>query len=363
METKKKVLSLLLTIALTVTAVPVGIATADYADAASYKKMKITWFDVGAGDSMYMRLPNGKNVLVDGGLASEGDKIVSKLRNQDVKTIHYLISTHPDADHVGGLQSVFENMDVKRFYYPDDVKYDTQTAKNVMRLARAEGCEMINPNSGDKFFGGNGCTVKFVHSKTDYTADNEDSLALFINYSKLQVLVAGDNEKGSQEAIEKHNVDIMQLPHHGSKYATSTAFTEKFDPEYVVVSTDGHKYGHPNKEVFRRLKQYDKNIKVWRTDKKGDITVLATKKKWNFVKKGVPVGKYCISSTAKPTHKPSGGGGNSTAVTKKYVYTTATGKKYHKSRNCRGLANANTVYKNTVKKAKSMGLEPCKICC
>ena len=364
MKIKKKVLSVILTLALCVTAIPVGITATDYADATTYQKLKITWFDVGAGDSMYMRLPNGKNVLIDGGLSSKGASIVKKLKNQNVSTIHYLLSTHPDADHVGGLQTVFEEMEVKNFYYPDDAEYDSATAERVMELAYDEGCNLINPERGKKIKGGNGCVLKFVQSDANYSADNEDSLAMFIDYGPLEVLVCGDNEKGSQEVIEKHNVDVLQLPHHGSKYATSAAFIKRFDPEFVVVSTDGKRYGHPNKEVFQRLKAYDKNIKVFRTDKKGDITITATAKSWKFNKKGTLVSKYCTSSgSTSGTTGGSVSSGTTSGSTKTYVFTTQTGSKYHKSKSCRGLSNAKAVYKKKLSTAKGNGLEPCKICC
>lgn len=364
MNAKKRIVSVILTIALCVSAVPLGIMTADSVDSASYQKLKITWLDVGAGDSMYMRLPNGKNVLIDGGLKSKGDSVVRKLKNQNVTTIHYLISTHPDADHVGGLQTVFEDLDVKNFYYPDDAEYDSATAERVMELAYDEGCNMISPGRGTTIKGGNGCVLKFVQSNADYSADNEDSLAMFIDYGPLEVLVCGDNEKGSQELIEKHNVDVLQLPHHGSKYATSASFIKRFDPEFVVVSTDGKRYGHPNKEVFQRLKAYDKKIRVFRTDKKGDITITATAKSWKFNKKGTLVSKYCTSSgSTSGTTGGSVSSGTTSGSSKTYVFTTQTGSKYHKSKSCRGLSNAKAVYKKKLSTAKGNGLGPCKICC
>lgn len=327
----------------------------DTALAAGHSNMKLTWFDVGAGDSLFIKLPNGKNMLIDAGTKSNGDIIVSKLKKMKVSTIHYLISTHPDSDHTGGLQAVFKKMNVKYFYYPDDVGYSTATAKTVITLAKKEkGCKLINPKRGRTISGGNGAKLRFVQSNKDYSTSNQDSLALFIDYGNLEVLVCGDNEKGSQIAIEKHNVDILQLPHHGSKYATTSDFIKRFDPERVIVSTDGEKYGHPNVECFKRLKAYDKNILVWRTDKKGDITVTATGKKWSFNSKGVSVSKYCSSS--------SGGGGGSNSSSGSAVYITAAGSKYHVTQNCRGLSNAKSITKTTLSKAKAQGLTPCKIC-
>lgn len=318
-------------------------------------KMRVEWFNVGAGDSMFVKFPSGRTVLIDGGTVSRGSSVVAKLKKMHINTITFCISTHPDADHVGGLQTVFREMKVKHFYYPNDTKYSTKTARTVVSLARKEaGCTLHHPKSGEKLKGGDGAYLQFVQRNYDYSTDNEDSLASYISYGKLQILTCGDNEDGSEEALTKHNVDILQLPHHGSKYATSSAFIRRFDPEKVVVSTDGHKYHHPNVEVFKRCRKYDSKIQVWRTDKKGDIVVTATKSKWKFAKAGVAVSKYCKATASTGT---TGGG-----ATKGYVYITKTGKKYHRIKNCRGLANANAIYKVKLSTAKAKGLTKCAIC-
>lgn len=357
LQTKTVIFILVVAVTMTFSFIPIP------ANAAS--KMKVEWFNVGAGDSMFIKFPNGKTALIDAGTTSKGYTIVNKLKKMHVNRINYVVSTHPDSDHCGGLQVVFQKLSVSNFYYPSDVAYNTQTAKAVIRYAKSEtGCTMhAVAKGGQKIKGGNGAYMKFVQSARDYSTDNEDSIATFINYGKLQVLTCGDNEKGSEEAIEKHNVDILQLPHHGSKYATSMKFIKRFDPEYVVVSTDGHKYGHPNKSVFNICKKYDKKIKVWRTDKNGDIIVTATKKSWKINKKGVAVSKYTgKTKSSKPTSSKKKKSKKSGKKSSKYVYTTATGKKYHSRRSCPGLSHARKIYKTTVSNAKSQGLTKCKIC-
>lgn len=362
MSLKKRLASLAIAFAMAVTIIPVGVINTQYADAASYSKLKITYFNVGAGDSVHIKLPNGKNVLIDGGLTSKGNLVVSKLKKQKVRTIDYLISTHPDADHVGGLQQVFKSLNVKRFYYPSDVPYSTKTAKNVIRLAKREKCKIYHPKKDTVISGGNGCKLEFVQSNKNFSGSNEDSLALFLDYGKLEALFCGDNEKGSQEAIEKHNVDIVMLPHHGSKYATTSSFIKRFDPEYVVVSSDGKKYGHPNREVFQRLRAYSKSIKAYRTDKLGDISVTASSKSWSFNKKGKYVSSYCGKINSSSSGSNSGSHNSSHVSSKSYVYTTATGKKYHCNRGCRGLSRAKKVYKVKKSSAIKQGLSKCSIC-
>lgn len=336
-------------------------------NASAKKIMKLEWFDVGAGDCMFIKFPNQKTVLIDAGIKSAGNVIVKKLQANKINSIDYCISTHPDLDHCGGLEEVFASMNVKNFYYPDDAEYDTQSAKRVMALSKSEnGCELHNPSQGQKIEGGAGSFIEFVQSNSDFKSDNEDSLAVYIEFGDLHVLTCGDNEKGSGELIKKCNVDILQLPHHGSKYATSLELIKRFDPENVVISTDGKKYGHPNKEVFEVCKSYDSNIKVYRTDKIGDIKIIATNKSWKFGKNGLGLSKCIVDNTdiVKKNNETKteniNTSKNETNKATGKVYITKTGTKYHSSKSCPGLSNANQIY--TIDENDVGNLEKCKKC-
>ena len=109
----------------------------------------------------------------------------------------------------------------------------------------------------------------------------------YIDYGNLEVLLTGDVEKGAEKADKKYNVDVLQVPH--SKYSSSAEFIKKYDPEKIIVSTDGKRYGHPTKEMFKRYAKYDKNIDVYRTDKTGNVVLNANGKKWWFDKDDKPV--------------------------------------------------------------------------
>lgn len=259
--------------------------------AASKKQnMKIEFINVGAGDAIYIEAPDGTDILIDAGSSGKGKKVVSELLKQEKNMdLEYVISTHPDADHACGLQEVFKKMKVKKFYYPKDIPYTTKTAKSVLNLAKKEkGCKIYDAKSGTKLKIG-GATFEFIQSSKDYKTDNEDSVMTYINYGNLKVLLTGDVEKGAEKAAKKYNVDVLQVPHHGSKYSSSDEFIKKYDPEKIVISTDGKSYGHPTKEMFKRYAKYDKNIDVYRTDKIGNIVLNANGKKWWFDKDDKPV--------------------------------------------------------------------------
>lgn len=358
MKLKQKLMSLGLSMTLVATTVATSFA-------ASKQDMKVEFINVGAGDAIYIETPSGADILIDAGTGANGKKVVDQLKKQEKNMdLEYVISTHPDADHIGGLEYVFKNMKVKKFYYPKDIAYTTQTAKKVLDLAKKEtGCKIYDAKSGTIIKSG-GAVLEFVHSKTNYKTDNEDSVMTYIDYGNLEMLLTGDAENGAEAAGKKYNVDILQVPHHGSKGSSSTAFIKKYDPEKIIISTDGKKYGHPAKEALNRYKSYDKNIDVYRTDRNGNIRVYANGNKW-WVKtdksssqkitatKAGSTSTTTSTSTSKPsTSKPS-------TSNSKTVYITKTGKKYHYKKNCRGLSNANSIQTTTLSKAKSQGLTLC----
>ena len=362
MKLKQKLMSLGLVATL--------VATSFFTSSAATKQdMKVEFINVGAGDAIYIETPDGTDILIDAGSATSGKKVVDYLLKQEKNMdLEYVISTHQDADHAGGLQEVFKRMKVKKFYYPKDTAYtSTKTGKAVMDLAKKEkGCKIYDAKTGTKIKS-SGATLEFIHSKTNYKTDNEDSIMTYIDYGNLEMLLTGDAEKGAEAAGKKYNVDIVQAPHHGSKGSSSTSFIKKYDPEKIIISTDGKKYGHPAKEALDRYKKYDKNIDVYRTDRNGNIRVYANGKKWwvktdksSYQKIGStkPGSTSSSSSSSKPsTSKPSTS--KPSTSTSKTVYITKTGKKYHYKKTCRGLSNANSITSTTLSKAKSQGLTLC----
>ncbi len=351
MKLKQKLMSLGLVVTL--------VATSFFTSSAATKQdMKVEFINVGAGDAIYIETPDGTDILIDAGSATSGKKVVDYLLKQEKNmNLEYVISTHQDADHAGGLQEVFKRMEVKKFYYPKDTAYtSTKTGKAVMDLAKKEkGCKIYDAKTGTKIKSA-GATLEFVHSKTNYKTDNEDSVMTYIDYGNLEMLLTGDAEKGAEAAGKKYNVDILQVPHHGSKGSSSTSFIKKYDPEKIIISTDGKKYGHPAQEALNRYKSYDKNIDVYRTDRNGNIKISATGKKW-----WINTNKYSsqkITSTKPGSNSTSSGSSSST----KYVYAnggSSSSNKYHKSATAHGMKGAIKMSEST---AKKKGYVACKTC-
>ena len=357
MKLSKKLLSLGLAVLMTA-----GTYVNSYP--AKKQDMTIEFINVGAGDAIYIETPSGDDILIDGGTAGNGKKILNYLKSQEKSMdLEYVISTHPDADHVAGLRYIFQNMKVKKFYYPKDAAYSTKTAKEVINLAKKEsGCKIYDAKSGTKLSSG-GAKFEFVHSKKNYSSDNEDSVMTYIDYGNLEVLLTSDAEKGAESAAKKYNVDILQMPHHGSAGSSSSSFIKRFDPEKIIISTDGKKYGHPSENALKRYISYDKNIDVYRTDRNGNVEIYANGSKW-----WIKTNKYSSQkvTATKPGSGSTSSSGSSSASssgsTTKYVYCnggSSSSNKYHKSATAHGMKGA---IKMSESSAKKKGYVACKTC-
>lgn len=267
MKLKQKLISSVLTLALVLSNV--------FIPSAATQQLEVHHINVGQGDATYIEFPNGTDMLIDAGKTGSGTTVVNYLKKQEKNmTVDYLIATHPDADHVGGMQEVFKSMKVNNFIYPKDAPNDTKTWTNVLSLAKKEGCSIKDSKSGTSFnFGG--AAVKLIHPTKDYSDTNEDSVVTFIDYKDAEFMFTGDIESATEKDMINQklvkNIDFMSVPHHGSKTSSTAAFLKAADPEYAVVSVGKNSYGHPVPEVIQRYTNV--GAKVYRTDKLGNIVI------------------------------------------------------------------------------------------
>ena len=87
--------------------------------------------DVGQGDSILIQTPNSKNILIDGGDDNSHYIVSNYLKKQNVKNIDYIIATHFDSDHVGGLDNIIDKFNVSNIYAPN-YETDTLSYKNLI---------------------------------------------------------------------------------------------------------------------------------------------------------------------------------------------------------------------------------------
>ena len=251
------------------------------------KNMKLTFIDVGQGESILVEFPGTTKMLIDGGGVPDdtfdiGENVVSPfLWRKGIKKIHYLVLTHPHPDHVNGLKAVARNFKIGEFWEG----YSVTGNETYARFLRA-----LNPTVPRKrMFREDQMSVKNVlirclHPPKRETlverVHNDYSLVVSLSFGSNSFLLTGDIGK----AVEKQLIAnksllksrVLKSPHHGSHSSSSSEFLEAVSPEIVVISVGrGNRYGLPNTDVLARYSAH--GAKVYRTDLYGAVEITASK--------------------------------------------------------------------------------------
>jgi competence protein ComEC len=246
--------------------------------------LKVTFLDVGQGDSILIEFPGSKKMLVDGGGFPEssfdvGERVVSPfLWRKGIKHIDILVMTHSHPDHAGGLAAVARNFRIGEFWEADASAASPQAAavlealrprvpvKKISRgISRREGAvviEVLHPPAP------NGAPPESV--------DNDRSAVLRLTFGRTTFLLTADIGKDAEAEILATGADlrslVMKSPHHGSATSSSEAFLDKVRPEYVIITVgEGNSYGFPQSEVLDRYARI--GATVLRTDLDGAVEV------------------------------------------------------------------------------------------
>lgn len=79
---------------------------------------EVSFLDVGQGNSCFVRFPDGKTMLIDAGTSDYGDDVASFLESKNITKLDYVVASHADSDHIGGLCYIFERFEIENFYRP-----------------------------------------------------------------------------------------------------------------------------------------------------------------------------------------------------------------------------------------------------
>jgi len=254
---------------------------------AAPKDLVVHFIDIGQGDAIYIKTPSGENILIDAGNKAKGHDVVKFLKKQKVKTIDVMIATHPDADHIGGLDEVLDAFVVKNVYAPK-VSHTTQAYKDFLNAVKREKVKIKTATTGVKIpLKDKSVQMKFLAPVKSYAKSdlNNWSAVLHLKHNKTTFLFTGDAEtKSEKDMIAKKvlsKVDVLKVSHHGSKGATSKEFLNVVKPKYAVISVGkGNQYKHPTKETLNRLKAA--KAKVYRTDTQGTVKATSNGKTIKF---------------------------------------------------------------------------------
>lgn len=236
-------------------------------------QLAIHVIDVGQGDAILIQTPSKKNILIDGGDENADHMVKSYLRKKWVKSIDLMIATHPDSDHIGGLDNVVDAFDIKSIYMPKKTS-DSESYINLIKSCKNKNLDIQYLNRDDYLNIEDKLSLQVLSPSNINDENNLASIVFYMKYKDNEFILTGDSEKENEQEIlntyDINDVDFLKVAHHGSNTSSSPEFISKISPDISVISC-GYKnqYGHPHKETLNTL--YQNDSAVYRTDKIGDI--------------------------------------------------------------------------------------------
>lgn len=329
---------------------------------------KVHFIDTGNSDSILVE-NNGEFMLIDGGDTDDDSTVHNYLEKVGVKTIKYLVSTHPHADHLGAFDTVVNNYDIENVF----VGYgssNTKVYQSFINSVNAKGYKTTTPKENTAYKLGDGI-VKFYNTKGEKSSDlNNDSIITLYSNGEDDFLFTGDAETDVELKYANliGDIDVLKASHHGSKTGCSEELLDILKPESVLLLTGENSYGHPHKEVVDLLAK--ENLEVYRSDESGDIVATSTGNGIEFNTE--PDSYKSGSSTSSNNNSTSNNTTNTnnqvtqkpiTNNTGKKYYFTAGGKSYHTTKDCSTLKRSKTILEGTLEEAISQGKDdPCDKC-
>lgn len=245
-------------------------------------ELVIKIFDVGQGDSIFIRTPAGFTILVDGG---PNNRVVEYL-DQELplwdRRLDAIILTHPQADHLSGLVEVVRRFKVNKVFV-SGVENTTNNYKLWEKTLEDKKISPVIVTSSNTLNLSDTVKLAFLWPKeqSPKVADlNEASIVMKLSYGNFDALLTGDADQKVQPYTSSlTGIEVLKVPHHGSKTAMSQDFINSVSPELSIISAGvKNRYGHPAIETLKQLQKI--KSKVLRTDRNGTIKIVSNGETW-----------------------------------------------------------------------------------
>ena len=258
------------------------------------KNIKIYFVDVGQGDCTLIQTSGRKNVLIDGGGSEFGSFDVGKstllpyLLDRGITKIDYMMISHFDSDHIGGLFYIMENLRVdniiisKQGESSENLKKFIEILQSNIRGSKNK-TNVILVKKGDNIKIDNTSYFEILFPEEELINDNilnnNSIVAKFVS-NNFKMLFTGDIEEIAENRLcelykstNKLQADIIKVAHHGSKTSSTLNFLELVKPKIALIGVgENNNFGHPNDAVLKRIK--DLGAHIYRTDQMGEISIV-----------------------------------------------------------------------------------------
>ena len=248
-------------------------------------QLRVSFLDVGQGDAILVRAPNGAELLIDAG----PDQAVIEQLGQEKgffdRTIDMILATHSDKDHIGGFSYVLDRYKVDTVI-ESEISSPTVTDRVFGEKVVQENTNVLKARTNERITldPKHGVVVDILFPDQDPTGweTNEASIVVKVSYGTTSFMLTGDSPSEVEQHLVKMygkqmSANVLKLGHHGSKTSSSDEFLKTVNPTYAIVSAGlGNKYGHPNTDVIERVEST--NAEILETSVLGTITCTSDKK-------------------------------------------------------------------------------------
>ncbi len=232
----------------------------------------IKFIDVGQGEAILVALPE-KTMLIDAGPTGSAPKISQVLHELGREKIDYLIATHPDEDHIGGMADVISSTQIGTIYAPNKTnntatyrKFLTAIQNNNLQITLAEAGTIIDQTNDYKI------EILWPTKDSNFPDTNDYSIIIKLTIGNKTFLFTGDAPTSAILQSNPGHIDVLKLSHHGSRTGTNEQLVRKLSPTYAVISYAlDNSYGHPMQSVLNALHKH--SVEIWGTGANGTITI------------------------------------------------------------------------------------------
>lgn len=239
-------------------------------------RLCVVFLDVGQGDAIFVQSPSGVQMLIDAGRNQEVLRGLGEVMSFSDGDIDYVLATHPDADHIGGLGGVLDRFNVAHVIRTDN-ESDSLLWEETEKKIEMERTMVTIARRGQRFDLGDGVFLDIIFPDTDVSEyeSNTSSIVARLVYGQQSFMLTGDAPKSIEEYLvliegEYLESDVLKVGHHGSRTSTSDLFLTEVSPSYAVISAGkDNSYGHPHLEVTDAL--FNAGVETFNTAEHGHV--------------------------------------------------------------------------------------------
>ncbi|HEX3012359.1 MAG TPA: ComEC/Rec2 family competence protein, partial [Syntrophomonadaceae bacterium] len=244
--------------------------------------LELDFIDVGQGDAILLKTPQGKFMLIDGGGNSLYDvgktTLLPYLHRRGIRELCILLNSHPDEDHLLGLMAVAEELPVKYIALPASLA-NCPEYEPLQRIAGQDRVSTLHLRAGQKLELEKGLDISILHpggQNFNKNNNNNQSVVLKVSYKEFSAWLTGDIEEEAMQGLLDAGVitaaTLVKVPHHGSKNSLLVEFYRQVQPRYAIISVGSNNlYGHPHPAILTMLNE--QNSKILRTDQDEAVIV------------------------------------------------------------------------------------------